>query len=157
MGGVKLKVHELTIIDKQGQTVLELDGTYPGGMRGVNNRLSRDEEHINWPLLAGSLNSFIWVCTRGIWQISSVATAITVSGGASATVQLVHCAGGVALASGTDQLTAIDVQETGPDVTVGALIASPNNFYPGDVLGVVFAGTLIGLVGVLTVAMKRVG
>ncbi len=152
-----MKVMGLTVVDSVGATVLELDGSVPGGLRGSGSRLTHDEAMFNWPLLVGSLNSFVWVCTRGVWQLSSFGTAITVSGGASATVMPVHCAGGVALASGTDQLSAaVDVQETGPDVTLGALIAAPTRFQPGDVLGLVFAGTLTGLVGVATFSMKRV-
>jgi hypothetical protein len=92
-----------------------------------------------------------------VWQVTGVHSNITVSGGTSAAVTVVHCAAGVAIGSGTAQLSAaLDLEETGPNMQTGTLIASPTLFYPGDVLGLDFSGTLTSLVGVITIELGKV-
>lgn len=113
---------------------------------------------ITWPLLVGSLSSFIFsnFTNNSVFRVFAVRANTTVAGGASAAVQLVHCAQGVALGSGTNQLTAgLDLTTTAPAKLAGTLIATPTDILPGDCLGVVFSGTLTGLVGCLTVALRR--
>lgn len=154
---VKMKVKNLEIVDDAGATVLTLDGDVVGGIKDGSNRLFLAQKEITWQLLAASVDSFVWRCRNGVWQLEYADSNITVSGGASAAVQIVHCAGGVAIASGTAQLTAaLDLEETAPNKQTGVLIATPTKFYPGDVLGLDFSGTLTGLVGVLTMGLKRV-
>ena len=114
--------------------------------------------YIRQQLLATSVDQFIWTCIEGVWQVIGGRSAITVSGGSSAIVQVHHCAGAVAPSSGTNQFTgAFDLEETAPNVQTGTLITAPNDFIPGDSLGLDFNGTLTGLVGNITVLLKRIG
>lgn len=150
----------ISIKDKNAQGVdtefvrLDKNGIYDP----VNSRYFSPYIERTWPLLAASVDSFIWTCTEGVWQLARATSVITVSGGSNAAVTLVHCAASVAIGSGTAQLTAVlDLEETAPNKQTGTLIATPNQFFPGDSLGVDFSGTLTGLVGCLTYVMKRVG
>ena len=115
-------------------------------------------DKVVWPLLAASVDSFIWVCTEGIWQVAAVREAHTVVGGAAAAVTVVVCPQAVAIASGTAQLTAVlDLTITAPAGRAGTLITTPTKMTVGDCVGLDFSGTLTGLVGAITVSLKRVG
>lgn len=127
------------------------------GMQDVNANFAYLAQDLTWPLLAASVDSYIWTCVEGVWQITAARSIISVTGGASAAVMLEYCSGVTAVGSGVDQLTAaLDLQETAPDRQNGVLIASPNEIFPGDSIGADFSGTLTGLVGCLTVQIKRV-
>lgn len=127
---------------------------------GISDRSSRYHsawQNVSWPLLAASLSSYIWTCKEGIWQVQDVEAVVTVTGGSSATVDLLVCSGVTAPASGTSQLTAVlDIQETAPFRARGTLITTPTKLVRGDSLAVVFGGTLTGLVGLMSVQVKRV-
>ena len=150
-------------------SALQVVGDGPGGVKvltadrnGVydeqNAGFITAFERVVWPLLAGSLDSFIWVCTEGIWQIASVREAHTVVGGASAAVTVVVCPQAVAIASGVVQLTAVlDLTITAPAGRAGTLITTPTKMTVGDAVAVDFSGTLTGLVGAITVSLKKVG
>jgi hypothetical protein len=128
------------------------------GMQDGSARLASHWQMISWQLLAGSLASYMWTCKEGIWQVQDVEAVVSVTGGASATVDVLVCAGVTAPGSGTTQLTAVlDVQETAPFRARGTLIAAPTQLFRGDSVAVNFGGTLTGLVGLLSVQMKRVG
>ena len=115
-------------------------------------------DKIVWPMLAGTIDSFIWVCTEGVWQVAAVREAHTVVGGASCAAQLYVCPQAVAIASGVAQLTAVlDLTITAPAGRAGTLITTPTKMTVGDCLALDLTGTLTGLVGVLTVSLKRVG
>jgi hypothetical protein len=150
-----MKERSLEIVDATGGRVMLLDGDV--GVQGVDGAMFNPGDIIRWPLLAASLSSYIWRCQAGIWVVSDVSALVSVTGGSSATVDVYVCTGVTAPGSGTTQLTApIDVQETAPFLALGTLIASPTRIYPGNSVAAVFAGTLTGLVGVLTVGVKRV-
>lgn len=144
------------VVDRLGVPIFTADGN-DGMPKGRNGWYISDWITVQSELLAASVDKFIWRCYRGVWQIIDVHSNITVSGGSNAAVMPVHCAGGVAIASGTAQLSAaLDLEETPPNMQVGTLIATPNKFYPGDVLGLDFSGTLTALVGAITIALARV-
>lgn len=136
-------------------TIFEIDET---GMRDGTGRYVSAWQKYNWPLLVGSISTFVWHCHEGIWQLQSVSAQYTVVGGSGATVTLVACPQCVAIGSGTAQLTApLVLTTTAPTYTFGTMVASPAFLSRGDALAVLFAGTLTGLVGNLTFVMKRVG
>ena len=111
---------------------------------------------ISKELIATSVDTYLWTCPEGIWEVSRAEAIVSVTGGSGADVMVEHVTGVVAPASGTDQLTAvIDIQETAPFKALGTLIATPTPFLPGDTLVVYFTGTLTGLVGAITITMKR--
>lgn len=137
-----------------GDVIWQVDGS---GAQDANGSIFSPFEQITWPLLAASVDNFIWTCVEGVWQLAGAVTKITVSGGTGANIMLEACSGVVAVGSGVDQLTAvIDLEETGPNRQFGTLIATPTKMYRGDSLAVDFSGTLTGLVGSLTVLLKRV-
>lgn len=114
-------------------------------------------DRLNIPLLATSVDSFWWVCQEGTWRVASVAEAHTVVGGSGATVNVVVCPQAVAIASGTAQLSAaLDLTVTAPAKAFGTLIASPTDIRRGDCIGIDMSGTLTGLVGILSIMIKRV-
>jgi hypothetical protein len=128
------------------------------GIRDATGRYIGAAYHHNWPLLVGSISSFIWHCHEGLWQLNSVSEQHTVVGGSGASVTLVACPQAVAIGSGTAQLTAVlDLTVTAPAYRFGTVVAAPYTFSRGDAMAVLFAGTLTGLVGNLTYIMKRVG
>lgn len=143
------------IVTPLGVTLFEADSL---GLKDASSRYLSFYQERTFPLLAASVDSFIWTCIDGVWVLEAAVTAHTVVGGSGATVQLVHCASSVAIASGTAQLSAaIDLTVTAPAEQYGTLIASPTQFLRGDSLGIDMSGTLTGLVGVLTYRMKRIG
>jgi len=145
----------LSVVDRSGNVLLDIGGDAVGAKDG-NGRY--DLQFIEHDLLAASVDTFIWVCQEGIWQIQYASEGHTVVGGAGANVQVVVCPGGVAIASGTAQLTAaLDLTVTAPKVQHGTLITTPTQMFRGDALGLDFSGTLTGLVGSITVAIQRRG
>jgi len=102
-------------------------------------------------------DGFVWICQEGIWQVAYVGEAHTVVGGSNYAVQVVHCAQGVAIASGTAQLSAaLDLTVTAPAKSYGTLIASPTQFTRGDVLGLDMSGTVGSYAGVISILMKKI-
>lgn len=113
---------------------------------------------INWPILAASVSTFIRVIHDGVWVVASVGSAHTVVGGSGATVIPVVCPQRVAIASGVEQIAAaFDLTLTAPNGGFGTLITTPTPMTRGDALGIKFAGTLTGLVGVIDIVIKRIG
>lgn len=153
-----MKEHSLEIVDIQGNTVLLIDGSVAGGLgSGGSSLLFSPYKTIVWPLLAASVDSFVWVNSAGVWQLVAASSIISASGGTSAAVQIRVGDAATAIASATAQLSAaLDLEETAPDKKNGTLIASPTKIYPGMVVSVDFSGTLTALVGVLTMDFKRV-
>lgn len=136
-------------------TILDTDAV---GVKDGSGRYWYPPIEKSFSLLAASVDAFIWTCIEGIWQVTGVVEAHTVVGGSGATVNVVVCPGSVAIASGTAQLSAaLDLTVTAPAKQFGTLIASPTQIFRGDSVGIDMSGTLTGLVGVLTVQLKRVG
>lgn len=128
-----------------------------GGIKGPSSRYVAAWQSVSWPLLAGSLASFVWTCKEGVWQVADVEAVVSVTGGASATVDVLACAGVTAPGSGVTQLTVVlDVQEPAPFRARGTIITTPTKLYRGDNVAVNFGGTLTGLVGLLSVQMVKV-
>lgn len=146
----------IAVKNRLGVTTFTIDGD--DGIRdNVGNALIATHDRVNAPLLAGSINSFIWVCQEGVWVVSGVAEAHTVVGGSGATVTVVVCPGAIAIASGVVQLTApLDLTVTAPAKSFGTLIASPTEIYRGDAVALLLAGTLTGLVGALSIQIKKI-
>jgi hypothetical protein len=128
------------------------------GLRDSTGRYFNPFHILSWPLLVGSISSFVWHCHEGLWQVNSVSEAHTVVGGAGAAASVVVCPQAVAIGSGVAQQTAVfDLTITAPTYRFATLIASPTVMSRGDALAVLFAGTLTGLVGTLQITLKRVG
>jgi hypothetical protein len=145
-----------TLKNLAGVTQVDYDPIL-GGLKDGTGKMHLTWLDKSWPLLAASVDSYIWTCIEGIWQLYAVGESHTVVGGSGATVQLVVCPGSVAIGSGTAQLTAaLDLTVTAPAKSFGTLIASPTLMYKGDSLAVDLSGTLTGLVGQLTYLLKRI-
>ncbi len=145
-----------TLVNAGGLVDLDYDPIL-GGLKDRTGRLVTPFHHVTLPLLAATVDGFVWTCIEGVWQVAGVAEAHTVVGGSGATVQVVVCLGSVAIASGSAQLTAaLDLTATAPAKSFGTMIATPTLIYRGDSVGIDMSGTLTGLVGALTVQMKRV-
>jgi len=100
---------------------------------------------------------YITTIRNGIWQVQAVAFSVGTVGGAGCTVDVQACPQATAANAGTTQLTAPLVLSAGAGTdVVGTLIASPTLLAPGTRLSAVYAGTVTGLVGVLTVFLGRV-
>lgn len=107
-------------------------------------------------LLAASVDTYIHTVTEGRWQVDSAVSMISVTGGAAAAVTVMVCTATQLPAAGTAQLTAVlDLEETAPSQKVGILIASPTVILPGFSVALDFSGTLTGLVGSITVKLKK--
>ena len=133
---------------------LDENGLYNAGQA----RYAPEYLKIRWPILAASVSSFVSVAHDGVWVVSSVAEAHTVVGGSGATVIVVVCPQRVAIASGVEQTSAaFDLTTTAPNGGFGTMIASPTPMTRGDAIGIKFAGTLTGLVGVIDIVVKRIG
>ena len=146
---------DLKLVNRVGATILETDDV---GMKDATARYVSPYEFLTVDLLAAMVDNFLWTCIEGIWQVAGVAEAHTVVGGASCAVQVVVCPGSVAIGSGTAQLTAtLDLTVTAPAKSFGTLIASPTQIFRGDSVGIDISGTQTGLVGKLTVQLKRIG
>jgi hypothetical protein len=128
------------------------------GLRDSIGRYFSPYVSLSWPLLVGSISSFVWHCHEGLWQVNSVSTAHTVVGGAGAAASVIVCPQAVAIGSGVAQQTAVsDLTITAPAYRFATLIASPTVMSRGDALAVLMAGTLTGLVGVMQILVKRIG
>jgi hypothetical protein len=139
-----------------GALILRMDER---GIGDVNGDLVTFHPSYIWQLLAGSVDSYIWTngFTAAVYRLFAARVNTTVAGGAGANLQIVHCAQGGAIASGTPQLTGvIDLTVAAPGKLSGVLIASPTDILPGDSLAVDFNGTLSPLVGVLTFFLRKV-
>lgn len=136
-----------------GLTVLDIDER---GARDGNNRLFIPFQHVNVPLLAGSLDGYVWECIEGVWQVAAVRALVSTAGGSGAQVDVKVCAGLTAPASGVTQLSAVlTLTTTGPSRADGTLIATPTSIFPGDSVALDFGGTLTALVGLISIQMKR--
>lgn len=148
-----------TSLDIVGPTGLVVTRMDQGGVANGLGDLITHYPPMVWQLVAGSISSFIFTNfhTNVIFRLFAVRCNTTVAGGASAAAQLVVCPQGVALASGVNQLTAaLDLTTTAPAKLSGTLITPPTDIGPGDSLGVVFTGTLTGLVGVISYGLRRI-
>lgn len=115
-------------------------------------------EEMPFTLLASTVSQSIFIADDN-WQVVGVQVVPNVIGGAGATVTVEVCTGLTAPGSGVAQLGAalvIGSTATAHKVLNGALIAAPTTMQKGDRLGIVMAGTLTGLIGMLTIAIKRV-
>ena len=137
-----------------GSTILTLD---KDGLQDNAGRLFDARRYINYPLVAVPTAQYVWRCSVGVWVVESINCLVRVTGGTGATVDVLVCQQVEAVASGVSQLTAVmDVEETAPFQVTGTLIATPTEIYPGDSVGMNGGGTLTGLVGLLTVILKRI-
>ncbi len=139
-----------------GVTILTLDD------KGIKDEISGGffSSHYRFtvPALAASVDGFIWTCEGGTWQLTSVAEAHTVVGGASCAAQVVVCPGSGTIASGVAQLSsALDFTVTAPAKSFGILIASPTQIFRGDSLALDYSGTMTGLVGAISFTLRRIG
>jgi len=147
-------VRSLTVVGANGDSVLEFGGD---GLSNAEGCMWSPYAQVSWPLLAASVDNYIWTCIEGVWKLENAIAKITVSGGTDAAIMLVACSGVTAVADGVDQLDAVvDLEETAPASAYGIVIAEPTLMFPGDSLGLEFSGTLTGLVGALTVLLARV-
>lgn len=145
-------VHDLTVIDKAGNIVFQVDGD---GVRDATDRLTT--KTLETRLFATPLAAYMWRCTEGVWQVEYAVADCSVTGGTSCTCDVLVCASAVAPGSGTTQLSAVmDIEATAPFAVSGALIASPTQIFPGMLVARVIAGTPGSLEGILTVQLKRI-
>lgn len=127
------------------------------GIADSSNRLALFTREVFVGLVAGSVDTYIWECIEGVWQVMNVRGLISTAGGSGATYDIKVCAGLTAPASGVTQLTAaVVLTTTGPARADGTLIAAPTQIFPGDSLAIDMAGTLTALVACVTVSLKRV-
>jgi hypothetical protein len=146
----------LTIVGEgpTGAIVLSAD---KDGLKDASNRIFNAFEHVNVPLLATPVANYIWRCRFGVWQVEYVSALVRVTGSTSCTCDVLVCQQVEAVASGVSQLAAVmDLEETAPFQAVPALIAAPTQIFPGDSVAFNYGGTATGLIGLLTVLMKRV-
>lgn len=139
-----------------GGLILRLDER---GIGDANGDLATFHPSYIWQLLATTVDSYIWTngLTAAVYRLFAVRVNTSVAGGAGAAAQIVHCAQGAAIGSGTAQLTGgIDLTATAPGKLSGVLIATPTDILPGDSLALDISGTLTGLVGVLTFFLRKV-
>lgn len=147
---------------------IEIKGDGPTGTRIVlidkngyqdgSGKLLDAGRYVNWPLLAASVDSYIWECVEGVWSVTAVKALVSTAGGSGAQVDVKVCPGLTAPASGTTQLSAVlTLTTTGPSRADGTLIAAPTDIFPGDSIALDFGGTLTALVGMITVQIKRKG
>lgn len=116
-------------------------------------------ELITMPLFASTVSQTIFIADGNSYQVTYVAAVPDVLGGAGATVTVEALTGTTANGSGTAQLTAALALSANAHTVVTGTLISPvttiTNSNSGR-FGIVMAGTLTGLVGLLTVAIKRV-
>lgn len=111
---------------------------------------------ISKELIATSVDTHLWTCPEGVWELVRAEAFVDVTGSTGADVMVEVCSGIVAVTAGIDQLTAVmDIEIVGPVKVLGTLIATPTPMQPGDNLTVYFTGTLTGLIGSLTLTLKR--
>lgn len=115
-------------------------------------------EEVTVPLTASSVSQTIFIADDN-YQLVSVKAVPNVKGGAGATVTVEALTGTQAPGAGVAQLSAalvIGSTATNDTVLNGVLIAAPTVISAGQRFGIVMAGTLTALVGLLTVVVKRV-
>lgn len=122
---------------------------------GVETKATPYEE-LQFPLFASTVSQAIFIADD-TYQVVSVKAVPNVIGGAGATVQVEKVTGTGAPGTGVNQLTAaIPLNGVAHTVLSGVVKAVPDTLNVGDRLGIVMAGTLTGLVGMIVVAVKRV-
>ena len=137
-----------------GTTVVTLDKT---GIKDSASRILDAREYVCAQLLATPVANYIWRCRAGIWVVEYVDALVRVTGGTGCTCDVLVCQQAEAVASGVTQLDAVmDLEETAPFQAVPALIAAPTEIYPGDSVAFNYGGTATGLIGLLTVVLKRI-
>jgi predicted ATPase len=113
-------------------------------------------EEITIPLSATTPSGAFFICDDN-YQVVSVSAVAEVLGGAGATVTVEVLTGVQAPGAGVAQLTAaLALNGTAHQVVNGAMIAAPTTAAAGNRIGIVMAGTLTGLVGVVAVGLQRV-
>ncbi|HEV2036889.1 MAG TPA: hypothetical protein VGU71_22285 [Candidatus Dormibacteraeota bacterium] len=114
-------------------------------------------ELITVPLFATTVSQTIFTADNASYQIVAVTAVPNVIGGAGATVTVEALTGVQAPGAGVAQLTAaLALNGVAHTVLTGNLVAAPTTITQGQRFGLVMAGTLTGLVGVLVVTIKRV-
>ena len=137
-----------------GATILTLD---EDGMKDSSNRIFSAFQHVEAQLLATPVANYIWRCRFGVWVVEYVNALVRVTGSTGCTCDVLVCQQVEAVASGVTQLGAVmDLEETAPFQATPALIASPTEIYPGDSVAFNYGGTATGLIGLLTVLLKRI-
>ena len=127
------------------------------GLRDASGRIFNAFVNISTPLLATPVANYIWRCRTGVWQVEYVSALVRVTGSTGCTCDVLVCQQVEAVASGVTQLGAVmDLEETAPFQAVPALIAAPTPIFPGDSVAFNYGGTATGLIGLLTVVIKRV-
>lgn len=153
-----MKQEAYEVIDPEGPSETVLFTANRKGNFDSSGRFSTFFDTVHVPLIATSVDTYVWTNPEGVWEVSRAESIISVTGGTGADVMVEVCSGVTALTSGVDQLSAVlDLEETAPDKQVGTLIATPTSIFPGDNVSVYFTGTLTGLVGNLTITLKRTG
>src|ERR1700682_745142 len=113
-------------------------------------------EEFTIPLIATTVSQAFFIADDN-YQVVSVQAVAEVLGGAGATVTVEVLTGIQAPGAGVAQLTApIALNGTAHQVVAGTMIGSPTTAASGNRIGIVMAGTLTGLVGLVTVAVQRV-
>lgn len=137
-----------------GPTILTADDT---GLKDGSSRIFSAHVNVETPLLATPVANYVWRCRFGVWQVEHVNALIRVTGSTGCTCDVLVCQGVEAVASGVSQLGAVmDLEETAPFQAVPALIATPTSIFPGDSVAFNYGGTATGLIGLLTVIIKRI-
>jgi hypothetical protein len=107
-------------------------------------------------LAATSVSTSIFICDD-TYQIASCTAVAETLGGAASTVTVERLTGVQVPGAGVSQLTApLALNSVAHQVQTGALKTNPDTFAKGDRVGIALAGTLTGLVGAVTVTLKRV-
>ena len=136
-----------------GATVMKLDKT---GFKDDGSRIHDARQYVAVQLAATPVANYIWRCKVGVWVVEYVDVLVRVTGGTGNTVDVLVCQQVEAVASGVSQLAAVmDVEETAPFQAVPALIATPTEIFPGDSVAYNYGGTATGLIGLLTIVLKR--
>lgn len=126
------------------------------GLKDASNRIFNAFVNISTPLLATPVANYIWRCRFGVWVVEYVSALVRVTGSTSCTCDVLVCQQVEAVASGVSQLSAVmDLEETAPFQAVPTLIATPTQIFPGDSVAFNYGGTATGLIGLLTVIVKR--
>ena len=137
-----------------GATILTLDKT---GFKDSAGRIVDARVVLGVQILATPVANYIWRCRAGVWVVEYVDVLVRVTGSIGNTVDVLVCQQVEAVASGVSQLAAVmDVEETAPFQAVPALIATPTQIFPGDSVAYNYGGTATGLIGLLTVVVKRI-
>jgi hypothetical protein len=149
-------VQDLTVVGRgaTGATVLSAGAT---GLLDSSSRIFNAFVNVETPLLATPVANYIWRCRYGVWQVEYVDALVRVTGSTNCTCDVLVCQQVEAVASGVSQLSAVmDLEETAPFQAVPTIIAVPTQIFPGDSVAFNYGGTATGLIGLLTVIIKRV-